>query len=106
MVGEEGTCPIIPVTPLLDVQNLRVSYTARNGQCSTALANVSFALQSGETLGILGESGSGKSTLAAALLRLLPAQGRIERGVVYFEGQDLLRAASRELEKLVVAASR
>jgi oligopeptide/dipeptide ABC transporter ATP-binding protein len=63
------------------------------------LTNVSFALQSGETLGILGESGSGKSTLAAALLRLLPAKGRIERGVVYFEGQDLLRAESRELEK-------
>jgi oligopeptide/dipeptide ABC transporter ATP-binding protein len=64
------------------------------------LANVSFALQPGETLGILGESGSGKSTLAAALLRLLPAKGRIDRGAVYFEGQDLLRAAPRELEKI------
>jgi oligopeptide/dipeptide ABC transporter ATP-binding protein len=64
------------------------------------LAKVSFALQPGETLGVLGESGSGKSTLAAALLRLLPAQGRIERGAVYFEGQDLLRAEPRELEKI------
>jgi len=64
-----------PMAPLLDVQNLGVAYTARNGQRSTALANVSFALQPGETLGVLGESGSGKSTLAAALLRLLPAGG-------------------------------
>src|SRR6266403_608936 len=88
------------MAPLLDVQNLRVSYTARSGQCLTALANVSFALQPGETLGVLGESGSGKSTLAAALLRLLPANGRIERGAVYFEGQDLLRTAPRELEKI------
>jgi oligopeptide/dipeptide ABC transporter ATP-binding protein len=88
-----------PMAPLLDVQNLHVSYAARTGQCSTALANVSFALQPGETLGVLGESGSGKSTLAGALLRLLPANGRIERGTVYFEGQDLLRAAPRELEK-------
>jgi len=63
------------MAPLLDVQNLGVAYTARNGQRSTALANVSFALQPGETLGVLGESGSGKSTLAAALLRLLPAGG-------------------------------
>jgi len=64
------------------------------------LANVSFALQPGETLGVLGESGSGKSTLAAALLRLLPANGRIERGAIYFEAQDLLRATPRELEKI------
>jgi oligopeptide/dipeptide ABC transporter ATP-binding protein len=96
-----GLCSYFdPMPPLLDVQNLHVSYAARTGQCSTALANVSFALQPGETLGVLGESGSGKSTLAAALLGLLPANGRIERGAVYFEGQDLLRAAPRELEKI------
>ena len=88
------------MAPLLDVQNLRVSYTARTGQCSTALAKVSFALQPGETLGVLGESGSGKSTLAAALLRLLPAKGRIDEGAVHFAGQDLLRATPRELEKI------
>lgn len=87
------------MTPLLDVQNLCVSYTARNGRCSMALANVSFTLQPGDTLGVLGESGSGKSTLAAALLRLLPDNGRIERGAVYFEGLDLLRVAPRELQK-------
>ena len=88
------------MAPLLDVQNLYVSYTARNGQCSKVLANVSFTLQRGETLGVLGESGSGKSTLAAALLRLLPANGRIERGAIYFEGQNLQRATPRELEKI------
>ena len=86
--------------PLLDVKNLGVSYIARTGQCLTALANVSFALQPGETLGILGESGSGKSSLASALLRLLPASGRIERGAVYFEGKDLLRSTQSDLEKI------
>src|SRR6266851_2358396 len=89
-----------PMAPLLDVQNLRVSYAAQTGQCLTALAKVSFALQPGETLGVLGESGSGKSTLAAALLRLLPAKGRIEQGAVHFEGRNLLRATPRELEKI------
>ena len=98
--GRKGPAPFYPMTPLLNVQNLRVSYTARSGQYSTALANVSFALQPGETLGVLGESGSGKSTLAAALLRLLPPKGRIEQGAVSFEGQDLLQAAPRELEKI------
>src|SRR5690348_3546637 len=103
MVGGGRNLPnstFYPMTPLLDVQNLCVSYTARNGQCSTALANVSVTLQPGETLGVLGESGSGKSTLAAALLRLLPANGGIERGAICFEGQDLLRATPRELEKI------
>ena len=88
------------MAPLLDVQNLRVSYTARTGQCTTALAKVSFVLQPGETLGVLGESGSGKSTLAAALLRLLPAKGRIDEGAVHFEGRNLLQATPRELEKI------
>jgi oligopeptide/dipeptide ABC transporter ATP-binding protein len=88
------------MTPLLEVQNLRVSYTAHSGQKSTALAGVTFALERGETLGVLGESGSGKSTLGAALLRMLPANGRIENGAVQFEGRDLLRAGSRELERI------
>src|SRR6266853_5244959 len=88
------------VSPLLQVQDLHVAYVSRAGQKSPALAGLSFEVQPGETLGVLGESGSGKSTLAAALLRLLPANGRIERGAIYFEAQDLLRATPRELEKI------
>ena len=49
---------------------------------------------------MLGESGSGKSTLAGALLRLLPRNGEIERGAVLFEGQDLLVAEPRTLERI------
>jgi ABC-type microcin C transport system duplicated ATPase subunit YejF len=49
---------------------------------------------------VLGESGSGKSTLAGALLRLLPRNGEIERGAVLFEGQDLLVAEPRTLERI------
>jgi len=54
----------------------------------------------GETLGVLGESGSGKSTLASALLRLLPGNAEIRTGAVIFEGQDLLRAEPRALERV------
>jgi oligopeptide transport system ATP-binding protein len=57
-------------------------------------------MQPGETLGVLGESGSGKSTLAAALLRLLPGNGEIQKGVVLFEGQDLLQAEPRTLQRI------
>jgi ABC-type glutathione transport system ATPase component len=87
------------MTALLEVQDLRVSYVARDGQRSTALAQVNFALQRGEILGVLGESGSGKSTLAAALLRVLPRNAEIETGSVGFEGRDLLRLESSAMRE-------
>jgi oligopeptide/dipeptide ABC transporter ATP-binding protein len=88
------------ISPLLQVQDLHVAYLSQAGQKSFALAGLSFELRPGETLGILGESGSGKSTLAAALLRLLPGNGEIERGVVLFEGQDLLQAERKTLQRI------
>lgn len=88
------------MTPLLEVNNLHAGYAARSGEVCPALAGVNFDLAPGETLGVLGESGSGKSTLAAALLRLLPSNGKIQEGSVLFEGKDLLRACSRDLGKI------
>jgi peptide/nickel transport system ATP-binding protein len=88
------------ISPLLQVQDLHVAYTSQSGQKSSALAGLSFEVQPGETLGVLGESGCGKSTLAAALLRLLPGNGEIESGVVLFEGQDLLQAERRTLQRI------
>lgn len=85
---------------LLEVLDLWVTYTARTGEVTPALSGVSFALERGETVGVLGESGSGKSTLAAALLGVLPSSGKTERGVVRFEGNDLTEASARELEKV------
>ena len=88
------------MTPLLEIKDLHVSYSARAGEASPALAGVSLDLRAGEILGILGESGSGKSTLAAALLRLLPCNGKIQRGSVWFEGKNLLQAPAHELRKI------
>jgi oligopeptide/dipeptide ABC transporter ATP-binding protein len=88
------------MTPLLQVQDLCVAYVSRDGKKSPALEGVSFDVRPGEILGVLGESGSGKSTLAVALLRLLPGNGRIQKGVALFEGQDLLRAETRALERV------
>jgi oligopeptide/dipeptide ABC transporter ATP-binding protein len=85
---------------VLEIQNLAVSYSSREGELRSALAGVSFGLLPGETLGILGESGSGKSTLATAIVRLLPATAHITRGAVHFEGKDLLQAESEELREI------
>lgn len=86
--------------PLLEVLDLCVTYTAQRGERSTALSGVSFAAERGQTLGVLGESGSGKSTLAAALLKVLHANGKVEKGFVSFEGQDLMQVNMAELRRI------
>jgi oligopeptide transport system ATP-binding protein len=88
------------MTPLLQVQNLHAAYRSRDGKRLPALEGISFDVWPGETLGVLGESGSGKSTLASSLLRLLPRNAAIEKGEILFEGQDLLRAEPRSLERI------
>jgi oligopeptide/dipeptide ABC transporter ATP-binding protein len=85
---------------VLEIKDLHVSYQSREGVPYPALTGISFDLMSGEIVGILGESGSGKSTLAGSLVRLLPANGRITRGAVQFEGKDLLRAKPSELQQI------
>jgi len=97
---QEQACPGHRMSVLLEVQDLHVAYRAHTGKDCAGVAGVSFHVQAGETLGVLGESGSGKSTLAAALLQLLPSNGRILKGAVRFQGHDLLRAGTRELERI------
>jgi peptide/nickel transport system ATP-binding protein len=74
---------------LLSVEDLTVQYATRRG-IFNAVDGVSFTLNRGESLGILGESGCGKSTLAMSLLRLLPENGKITGGRIFFDDVDLL----------------
>lgn len=99
MAGNISTLVYV-MTPLLEVKNLHVSYSARTGEVCPALSRVAFDLAAGEILGILGESGSGKSSLASALLRLLPTNGKIQQGSVFFEGRNLLQASPQDLRKI------
>jgi oligopeptide/dipeptide ABC transporter ATP-binding protein len=85
---------------VLEVRDLCVGYGGRGGGVWRALDRVSFGVRAGEILGVLGESGSGKSTLAAALLRLLPANGRITGGEILLEGSDMLRMDAVELRRV------
>jgi peptide/nickel transport system ATP-binding protein len=70
---------------LLIVDNLSATYKLPRGRQLTAVANVSFTVAKGETLGLVGESGCGKSTVARSIMRLPPPTG----GSVIFEGRDL-----------------
>ena len=76
-------------TPLLVVDGLRTTFTLPSGREADAVADVSFSLHRGETLGLVGESGSGKSVTALSLIGLVQPPGRVSAGHVLFEGQDL-----------------
>jgi oligopeptide/dipeptide ABC transporter ATP-binding protein len=88
------------MAPVLEIQDLHVSYQSREGVLHPALTGISFGLMPGEIMGVLGESGSGKSTLAGSLVRLLPANGKITGGAVHFDGKDLLTAKPGELQQI------
>jgi len=76
--------------PLLSVEDLRTHFFTVDG-VTRAVDGVTFTVNAGETLGIVGESGCGKSVTALSILRLLPQRiGRIVGGRIVFEGQDLL----------------
>lgn len=85
---------------LLDVKNLSISFHSRDG-VSTAVNDVSFSVDHGQTLGIVGESGSGKSVTCYALLGLIPMPpGAIESGSAHFDGEDLLQMNESQLRKI------
>lgn len=82
--------------PLLEVENLTVTFRAGAGRRIQAVAGVSFAIKEGETLGLVGESGCGKSSTAKAVIQLPRPDG----GKVIFDGLDLSGMPEREIRPL------
>ncbi len=85
--------------PILRVGDLAISYETRYGDVD-AVRGVSFEINRGETLGIVGESGCGKSTIAFGLVNFLGRNGKIKEGHINFQGQDLVGRSQEELRKL------
>jgi oligopeptide/dipeptide ABC transporter ATP-binding protein len=86
--------------PLLSVRNLRTYFYTSAG-VARAVDGVSFDIQPGETLGLVGESGCGKSVTAFSILRLIAQPGRIEPGSeIRFEGADLATVPERDIRRV------
>ncbi len=84
---------------LLEVRDLRTYFPTKDGLVK-AVDGVSFHLEKGETLGIVGESGCGKSVTALSIMRLLARPGRIYGGEIWFKGKDLATLSQHDMQEI------
>ena len=86
--------------PFLEVKDLSVEYFSRE-QTVYAVNGISFSLEKGRTLGLVGETGAGKTSVAKAILRILPDVGaRITDGEVFLNGVNLTALSENEMRKI------
>lgn len=84
----------------LDVRNLSINYMSDKGVALNAVEGLTFSLEQGRSLGLVGESGCGKTTVMLSLMRLLPEAGRIVSGQILFNGRDLLGISERDMQSV------
>ena len=85
------------MSDFLNVKDLEVVYT-QNKKTVHAVNGISFQLEKGKTLGLVGETGAGKTTIAKAIMRILPdVAAKISRGEVWFKGENLLTKTEDEM---------
>lgn len=84
---------------ILEINNLH-TYFHNEKSVVKAAEGVNLEVKKGEALGLVGESGCGKTITAYSVMQLIQEPGRIERGQILFEGKDLLRASSKDMQKI------
>lgn len=84
---------------LLEVKNLKTGFRTDDGHF-LAVDDVSFSVEKGKTLGIVGESGCGKSVTSLSIMRLIQSPGQIEGGEILFDGQSLLKKSDDEMRAI------
>ncbi|UCE63260.1 MAG: ABC transporter ATP-binding protein, partial [Nitrospirota bacterium] len=85
--------------PLLEVSHLTTSFFTDKGEVR-AVEDVSFTLQRGQTLALVGESGCGKSVTALSIMQLVDPPGRVIAGKILFKGQDILTLPNKEMRQI------
>jgi peptide/nickel transport system ATP-binding protein len=88
------------MTAVLDVRNVAVRIRLPGGRFVQAVDDVSFAVEPGEIVALVGESGCGKTMLAMSILGLLPAGGEIAAGEVWLSGEELRRASGARMREI------
>ena len=86
------------MTNILEVRDLSVSYTVANVK-THVLENVTFCVEKGKSVGIVGESGCGKTTTMRAILNVLPSNGTVESGEIFYNGENVLEMPKDKLQE-------
>lgn len=84
---------------VLEVENLRIHYRTKQG-VAKAVDGISFSIEAGEYLGLVGESGCGKSTVAKAILQIMAPNAFVASGQIRFQGRDLIGLPAAELRQI------
>ncbi|MFJ8063222.1 ABC transporter ATP-binding protein [Psychrobacillus sp. NPDC096426] len=87
------------MTEVLELQNLRIGRSLEY-QSVTVLEEVGFSIKQGEFVAIVGESGCGKSMTALSIMGLLPKAIKVESGSIYYNGKDLTKLSTREMNQV------
>ena len=87
--------------PVLEVENLAIEYKIGT-EWKTAVSDINFTVDRGESFGLVGESGCGKTTVAMAVLHHLPRNGRVSAGSIRIDGRDVTDLSSKELREMWV----
>ncbi len=88
------------MNPLLEIKNLKTRFYTQDGVVK-AVNDVSYTMNSGEILGVVGESGCGKSVHALSIMQLIPdPPGKITNGEIWFDGRDLLTINEDQMQKV------
>ncbi|MXP61939.1 ABC transporter ATP-binding protein [Roseomonas sp. M0104] len=85
---------------LLEVENLQTHFRTPDGGVNRAVDGLSFSVEAGETVAIVGESGCGKSVTSMSILRLIPEPPGKIAGAIRFNGRDLLKLSDREMRAI------
>ena len=88
------------MSALIDIRDITVGFTGRDGRTREVLRNIDLSVAPGESVGLVGESGSGKSTLALAAMGYLKRGLRLLNGSAAFNGTDMFAQSRQELERI------
>jgi peptide/nickel transport system ATP-binding protein len=90
---------LAPGTPVLKVEDLHTEFHLRTSNVK-AVAGVSFHVDPGECVGLVGESGCGKTTAGLSIMKLLPAVGHVTKGVIALNGRDIAKFDEKQMTKV------